>query len=897
MILESIELENWKKFRNPVEIQFKDGLNVIYGPNESGKTTLMESLRTTLFSKHSSKSKNIKSIVPWSSQLAPVARITFTNSENKYRITKKFIQPQSILEKWNSNGWERISEGDLADKAVAQIVGGELPRTGDTKPQFWGISQCLWMVQGEPIISEELNNETFTSLQSMIGASIESKEEKQIYGSINNRFAEFYTATKKQKKGSKIVTLNTEIEKITTQIIESQEKMIEKDSLMRKLEDNEFLTNKKKLNLKEFQDHLSNLEKIIEEAQSHRREREKLEGTVENLNTRYVSLKGKVDEINQITTQTNKLNLENESLQEDKRLQESKLVEVEGEIENFKEKIKNLRYSMDDLSEEKKAASIAHTTVMREIQLEDKRSRLEDLKALNQELESKEEMYRSLNAPSRSQLNDIETLKNNIRDTETKLDAIGLNIRASGNFKGSIYLDGESFELGVGDKNWNAHQSVKIELEDKGTFEIKSGNENIKLLRSELDEMEIEYAGLTAPYDEKELEPLRELLNTKNSLEKGIERIKEDLNKKSEGGMDTLLMEVAELEGKIERNWAMIPDDSPFKNCRDKDKNSVVEILSRRIHEIEENESNLKHKEAEIEVNMQALQDQHVTIDKCISQDETNMKGNDQFIERSNERLRNLQKDGNTVEAMEVEQDQISLELEKKERVLKMYQEEILEKEEGPIKDYDTYNNQVKRIETDLRDLELSHVRMETNLKNITHNFPDINKLEESLKYKENKMKDLKNDAAAVELLYDLTKHYKENTIVSLTDPIKRIVTEDLTKLLGPRYSLEFDNKMKPCSVTPEGREAEALLDALSFGTQEQIWCIFRLALGRLLSKEDRQLVVLDDPLVNTDPLRMHHALEVLEESARDMQVFVVTCDVDKYNALSDARFISMENL
>ena len=48
MILESIELENWKKFRNPVEIQFKDGLNVIYGPNESGKTTLMEGLKLVL---------------------------------------------------------------------------------------------------------------------------------------------------------------------------------------------------------------------------------------------------------------------------------------------------------------------------------------------------------------------------------------------------------------------------------------------------------------------------------------------------------------------------------------------------------------------------------------------------------------------------------------------------------------------------------------------------------------------------------------------------------------------------------------------------------------------------------------------------------------------------------
>ncbi len=891
MILESISLENWKKFRNPVEIQFKDGLNVVYGPNESGKTTLMDSLRTTLFSKHSSRSKNIKSIVPWSSQLAPQARITFRNNGDRYRITKTFIQPKSILEKWNNN-WEKISEGDLADKAVTKIVGGELPRTGDTKSQNWGIGQCLWMVQGEPIISDDLNGETFTSLQSMIGASIESEDEKEIYQSIKDRFSEFYTKTKKQKKGSRLVELKSEINDINENIRQSKEKLIEKDELMRQLEDNEFLTNKKKFNLKEAQNQLSNLQKIIKEAQTHKMERENFQREVENLNTRYSSIKGKIDDITQITDQINKVNLENDSLTEDKRLRESQLVKVEGEIEGVKEEINHLKCVMEDLSQEKTAASIAHTTVMREIQLEDKISRLQDLRSLNHELESKQDAHRSIKAPSRSQLNEIETLINCIRDTRTKLDAIGLNIQASGEFKGFIYIDGERSELE--NKNWTAHQSVKIEL-DQGTIDIKSGNENVKLLKSELEKMEIEFTRLTTPYGENELEPLRELLNTKNSLEKGIERIKADLKKKSEVGMDSLIMEVAELEGKIELNWAMIPDNSPFKNCKDRDKNSVVEILSGKIHEIEEKERNLKNERSQLEANMQALQDQHVNIDKCISRDETGIKSNNQFMERSDERLKNLQKDGITVGAMEVEQNQISLELEKKERVLKMYQDEVLEKEEGPIKDYDTYDNQVKRLTDDLRDLELSHVRMETDLKNIRG--LDLNTLEESLKYKERTMKDLKRDADAVELLYDLTGHYKENTIISLTDPIKRIVTDDLVKLLGPRYSLEFDNKMKPCSVTPEGRDDEALLDSLSFGTQEQVWCIFRLALGRLLSKEDKQLVVLDDPLVNTDPLRMHHALEILSESARDLQVVVVTCDVDKYNSLKDAAFISMENL
>jgi hypothetical protein len=40
----------------------------------------------------------------------------------------------------------------------------------------------------------------------------------------------------------------------------------------------------------------------------------------------------------------------------------------------------------------------------------------------------------------------------------------------------------------------------------------------------------------------------------------------------------------------------------------------------------------------------------------------------------------------------------------------------------------------------------------------------------------------------------------------------------------------------------------------------------------------------------------MHHALEILQENAKEMQIIVVTCDVDKYNMLSGANFISMDD-
>ena len=166
--------------------------------------------------------------------------------------------------------------------------------------------------------------------------------------------------------------------------------------------------------------------------------------------------------------------------------------------------------------------------------------------------------------------------------------------------------------------------------------------------------------------------------------------------------------------------------------------------------------------------------------------------------------------------------------------------------------------------------------------------------IEEKLEQFRTKEKELQTEADALKLLFDLTSFFRENTIGQLSEPIRKRVTDDLEKLLGPKYSLHFGKQMKPDTIQANGEEAP--IDLLSFGTQEQVWCLFRLALGSILSRDEKQLVVLDDPLVNTDPVRMHHALEILQDNAKDMQIIVVTCDFEKYNSLSGANFISMDD-
>ncbi|BAS26306.1 hypothetical protein LIP_0449 [Limnochorda pilosa] len=64
---------------------------------------------------------------------------------------------------------------------------------------------------------------------------------------------------------------------------------------------------------------------------------------------------------------------------------------------------------------------------------------------------------------------------------------------------------------------------------------------------------------------------------------------------------------------------------------------------------------------------------------------------------------------------------------------------------------------------------------------------------------------------------------------------------------------------------------------------QEKLFVLTRLALARYLaSAEGRLLFVLDDPLVNSDPVRHHRLVELLEEATEDLQVVVRTCHPER---------------
>jgi len=150
----------------------------------------------------------------------------------------------------------------------------------------------------------------------------------------------------------------------------------------------------------------------------------------------------------------------------------------------------------------------------------------------------------------------------------------------------------------------------------------------------------------------------------------------------------------------------------------------------------------------------------------------------------------------------------------------------------------------------------------------------------------------------ATRLLYETVQECKAQMVAAVAAPVERTATQMLERIAGPRLgSVRLSEEFVPTGVRPQISADTVDVSNLSGGEQEQLFLVIRLALGLVLAKEERQLVVLDDVLNATDAGRLARVLGVLEDCSERLQIVVLTCHPERYRGLETARFIDLKFL
>ena len=127
MILERLYIENYKQFREPVELSPPEGAIGVVGPNGAGKSTVFESILWAFFGSRGGGPRFANELVPWSggsSKDPSVVEVTLAISGRSYTIRRQLKGNATTAEARDDSGKTIVT----GSSEVVRWVEGELLR-------------------------------------------------------------------------------------------------------------------------------------------------------------------------------------------------------------------------------------------------------------------------------------------------------------------------------------------------------------------------------------------------------------------------------------------------------------------------------------------------------------------------------------------------------------------------------------------------------------------------------------------------------------------------------------------------------------------------------------------------------------------------------------------------
>lgn len=119
MKIAALRLKNFKKFAS-LEIDFQEGINVVLGNNEAGKTTILKSILTALYTDPNTRSKKVlEDITTWQTEELGRVEIDLTENEKHYILSKDFQQNEILLT--NQATDKVLKDPSLITKALEKL--------------------------------------------------------------------------------------------------------------------------------------------------------------------------------------------------------------------------------------------------------------------------------------------------------------------------------------------------------------------------------------------------------------------------------------------------------------------------------------------------------------------------------------------------------------------------------------------------------------------------------------------------------------------------------------------------------------------------------------------------------------------------------------------------------
>ncbi len=219
MWINALRLREVGKFSTGYTLEgLSPGLNVLIGPNELGKSTLLRSLRVLFEYSHTSNHAAVRALRPYSGG-APQIECEFHLANQHWLLRKQYLASRSAELRSLSGG--SLYRGGDVDRALSDLVEEAAGSLATLKSQ--------WVVQGDGFRPPRAAAETVSTVQQLVAEEVSSAtggdQLDMIVGKVSDQLSTLITAkSRKPKAGGPLHVAQRELSEISAICEELREK-------------------------------------------------------------------------------------------------------------------------------------------------------------------------------------------------------------------------------------------------------------------------------------------------------------------------------------------------------------------------------------------------------------------------------------------------------------------------------------------------------------------------------------------------------------------------------------------------------------------------------------------------------------------------------------------------
>ncbi len=877
MKLRKLSVNQLKRFTAPTQLgELGDGLNLVVGPNELGKSTLLDALRAVLFERHSSKARPIVALQNDRSSAAPVVELVFEVNGAEYTLTKRFVRSPFARLKCPGG---TLLEADAAEDELRNLLGfAEAGNRGATSATLgmWGV---LWVLQGQSFGRPDLPDSALASLsaglESEVGAVLGGRRGRELPQVIEQQRGELVTATRRQPRGEYKDTLGN-VSELEQRLGEQQQQHLEMSETLEQLAatvvrltrledgsqdriDQEELTEAQE-QLGEVMRHDLQLEAARSELQNRQGQLEQAERAQSERASRRAELKADQEQLRQDTER----------------------------LEELQEHERESAAALDAL---RQAATDAEAAVEAAIQSETSWRRILDRINRSAELNALLSQQSAVEA-AQERLTEVQRQAEQIKVTDQSLQRIrqATDTAEQANARLSVAATRITFEIpsdrltGIEaddvpltdpPRTVEALEPVSITIPERGRILIEPAvADRDQLLRAER-EAKAELDAALGEVGAQTLADAQILRDQRRDLEVTADAVQQELERIAPpDGTATLQPRIDELRRALEG----LPEDE------DTPQKEQAEAA------LESAQSELQKARDEERVSREAVDERARTVSDLMVEVRTLQNTVDSRTELVEKRDEQLQIDAEGVpdqllaEARETAAQAVT---EQKQTVSSL-------EAERPASARTQLEARVSRLQAAIEQRERARVELQIESVRLRERIEahDGAGIEEAIEHTQHELElatrrreHFEREIEILDLLAETLRTAESDARERYLAPVVNRVHPYL-QMLFPNAEIGINEDLYITGVSRHAGYEESF-DHLSMGTQEQIAVLVRLAFAEMLIDQGAPAaVVLDDALVFSDDQRMRLMFDILAHAAQRVQILVFTCREQLFEGL-----------